>query len=1079
MKSFLILFFTLLISTNRLKAQLIDLNIKGKNLFQVSKILHKQTGYNFTIQDGIVNERGPIYFHCSKMELQAVLKAILNPQIYSFEITPAEKSVQILYKPASNKAVAAKKVDSLPIYDLLGIVVDTANKPLGNATIILKGRGLSIVSDGKGKFRIPGINKENTFIISYLGYKTREFTCGDSSFIKCIMSPQEQQLDSFVSKGYYSVPSDVNPGRIGILRASDIAGQPVSDPLMALAGRFAGVTVRQQSGISGAAIVVNIEGSNSLANGNAPLYIVDGVPLAMSVLNQLQNAAGDISSMQLPQPENIESIEVLKDADASAIYGARGANGIVLIKTKRPAAGKGGLNVSVYSGQGRVTSRLKLMNTQQYLAMRHEGINNDKMEVGDGDYDLVNWDTTRYTNWQKQFLGGHAAITNARASFSGGDAQTRFSIGGAYRRESAVFSPNFASTTLSADLSLLHSSDSNKLNIDIGLHYMKNDNQLPVNDLTPNILLAPNAPSLFTTAGDLNWENNTFLNPYGELLQRYRAVFSHFLGSMKLTYELKPGLKLSANLGTNYIRLDESAVVPLSSMTPLLSTFSWLRSHSEGLNAISSWIVEPQVSYNFKLNAVHAIDVLTGITFQESRQHQHLMVGTDFESDELIGNISMADVKNLNLDTNVYRYKGIYARLGYNYKEQLYLNLTGRNDGSSRFSNDTRNEYFGSAAIGWLFSRTPGFLKIPSLSFGKIYASIGRTGNDQFSDYQFYDTYTVSTGYQGVLGLQRTQLTNYKYKWEILIKSAAGFELRFNERYTIAVNFFRNRTRNQLVKYELPAITGYKYTTDNLPAIVQNHGWELEFAINQIKRRYFSWMSTFNVTIPYNKLISFPNISSSLYSSIYAVGKPLDIRNVYKFKWINPATGIAEFVDFNGDNKIDKQDRYPVNIGPTLYAGWGNTFKYKGLTLSLFLQLVKQSGYYVASMDMPGSFVPSGGNQPLSDKVRWRQAGDIADVQRYSASDMNAKQATDLFAQSDASIVDASYIRLKNVSLSWDLPQLWSTRVKIKAASLFLNSQNLFTWTRFKGLDPETQDFLVRFHQPTQQVIVVGARISL
>ncbi|WP_440134073.1 SusC/RagA family TonB-linked outer membrane protein [Chitinophaga sancti] len=1063
---------------NQLKAQLIDLDLQGQYLSAVKLIIHTKTRCNLTIDRGISQAVGPIYFKCSRMPLKDALKKMLNEDLYAFTIEG--NSVHIERRTFSQKNGSSPLPDSTALRDLRGIVVDTANRPLPGATIFIKSRKEFSVASNDGTFKLSGVTMLDTVMISYMGYETRNFVCSEGVFLKCILLRIYHELEPFSSKGYYSVPRKLNPGRVSGIKARDIQGQPVSDPLMALDGRSAGVTVSPGSGIAGSFIGVNVEGINSMANGNSPLFIVDGVPLAMSIPNQLPNAAGSISSMQLLQPENIESVDVLKDADASAIYGSRGANGIILVKTKRPAAGKTSLNMMVYSGQGKITRGLKLMNTQQYLAMRHEALRNDTLTPGMNDYDLTRWDTTRYTDWQKAFLGGHSNVLNASGTLSGGNQQTQFSFGGGYRRETAVFSHNFASTTLSADMSVLHVSEDKKTNIDIGLHYMNNDNQLPVSDITPKVLLAPNAPSLFTASGDLNWADTSFENPYGQFRQRYQALFNHFLGSFKLTYKLLPKLKLSANLGYNYIQLDERLVIPTSSMSPLYSSISAAREHRKGSNVNQSWIVEPQANYSLSLGDAQKIDLLAGITLQQSKQHQYLLVATNFESDALIENVSMATIKTTNTDENVYRYKGVYARLGYNYKDLLCLNFTGRHDGSSRFSAAKRSEFFGSAAAAWIFSNMPAFRHIPLISFGKVYANIGRTGNDQFSDYQFYDTYTLSTGYGGVPGLERTQLTNYLYKWEILIKSSVGIELCFNQRYTLAANYFRNHTRNQLIKYELPAITGYKYTTENLPAVVQNHGLELEFEAQQIQRENFRWEHAFNLTVPYNKLVYYPNIASSIYASIYEVGQPLNVRFVYEFKGINPNTGIAEFKDVNQDLKVDKLDRTAKVIGPKFFAGWGNRFTYKRLSLDVFFQLVKQTGYYVPNVDlMPGSFSSSGGNLPLSNDHRWTKPGDEAIVQKYAAGSKAAEDAATQYNQSDASIVDASYIRLKTLSISWDLPLLWSTRVKIKSASLFLNSQNLATWTSYKGMDPQVQSFHSTYRQPPQRVIVAGLRISL
>ena len=719
------------------------------------------------------------------------------------------------------------------------------------------------------------------------------------------------------------------------------------------------------------------------------------------------------------------------------------------------------------------------MNTKQYLEMRTEALKNDKAEAGLTDYDLKKWDANRYTDWQETFNGGNSKVLNARAALLGGSMQTQFSISGGYTRETSIFRSNFASITKSTDLSLTHVSDDKKLKADISLHYLNNDNQLPLTDITPRILLAPNAPSLYTPSGELNWENGTFENPAAELLQRYGAIFNHFLGSYRFSYKLLPRLMISANMGYNYIHLNEHLVIPLASMAPSLKEFSMLRSHSVGENSIKSWIVEPQVNYNWKFHPLHSVEALVGITFQESNQSSTLTKGTGFASDAFAQNIAMATKLSMSSDNNMYRYKGIYARLGYNYNDLLSVNLVGRNDGSSRFSAEKRSILFGSAGIAWQFSNTSLFKKYSFLSAGKVHASYGKTGNDQFSDYQFYDTYNVSTGYNGLLGLERTKLTNYLYSWEILIKSAIGIDFCINKKYTTSINYSINHTQNQLVKYDLPTFTGYAYTTANLKANIRSKILELEFLAKQIENKNFSWVSSFNITIPVNKLVAYPDFSSSVNSTIYAVGYPLDIRYVYKFSGINETTGIAEFADLNGDNKIDQEDRYPKFAGIKYYGGLGNTVACKGLTFSFLFQFVKQSGYYVASMETPGRFLAQGGNQPLSGINRWTKPGDISNNQKYSALDMDVRQGTNLMAQSDASIVDASYIRLKNLSISWDFPATLNSRLQTQSVRLYFIAQNLATWTPFRGMDPENQHYHVNYRQPPQTMFLMGIKIGL
>lgn len=1072
---FYLLTIALLLINVRSDAQRINLDVKNARLNKITSILTKETGISFTIHPGVSDAVGEKTIKVHLLSWNAILAQVLNKDSFMIELNGTK--AQIKRRPAPTKTAIDHLRDSIAKYDLHGQVVDTANVILAGATILIKNSSYFNTSDSNGNFHIK-VLPQDTIIISYMGFITREFTGYRNNFLQCILYPTATELPTFVSKGPYTMPKDFNPGNITVITADDINQHPVVNPLQALTGRVTGTTISQESGV-GPDVNIIIQGRNSLSNGIGPLYFIDGVPLTGTILSQLPNAAGYFGSIQTPMPENIASIEVLRDADACAIYGARGANGVILIKTKRPAPTKTTFNVSIYTGQSDIPNRMRLMNTQQYLAMRHEALNNDNLKPTAEDYDLVKWDTTRYTNWQKEILGRRSSVTNAYVGMTGGNEQTMFSIGGGYRRENALFAGHFPNTTKSVDMALLHTADNKKFNADIGLHFKNNDNQLPIADITSSVQLAPNAPALYDSTGKLNWDEDRFQNPYGLIHQRYRAKTNNFLGSLRLSYELLPKLKLSAILGYNYIGMNESLVIPLSSMNQQADNLPQSNSHTQASNSITSWIIEPQASYHFSIKKAHDFDLLMGITFQESNQHQSIMMGSNYESDVLVNNISVVGNVRLFTDNSLYRYNGAYARVGYNYRKVLQLNFTGRKDGSSRFSQNNRTELFGSAGIAWLFTKMPFFPRTSVLDFGKLYANIGRTGNDQFADYRYYDTYGISTGYAGLLGLERTQLTSYLFRWEILIKSSIGLELRCNKRYTLSFNYYWNHTRNQLVQYDLPAVTGFKFTTANLPAEIRNTGLETELGIRAVHKNNFQLDYNINLTVPKNELVYYPNIATSVYYGTYAVGQPLDSRFVFKYTGVDPTTGLPTFADLYKDGQIDIRDKYPRFIGPTFFGGVGMTLKYKGLTFSTLVQFVKQSGYYAANMEMPGAFSSSGGNQPLPDGTRWTKDNRSANLPRYAANNMAASLANTMLTQSDFSIVDASYIRLTNVSVSWNVPASWTNRMQLRSVQFYLKLQNLATWSPFKGLDPSTQHFISPYRQPLQRTGVFGCSIVL
>ena len=352
----ILVFFVLLMTSNQSNGQRFKINVTDKNLHEMLQEVHKETGINFSIQEGITKAIGLITYKSSKITLKQLLKRTINHEFYTFNIKG--NFVQISYRKSPEKPPAEQVTDSTAFLELRGIVVDEENKPLAGATILLKSSRKAYVTGISGHFVVPKAAKRDILMISYIGYESKELPYNGNDFLRCTLSLKEQRLKTIdVDKGYYKDRKAISTGIVASIFAEDIERQPVSDPLYALSGRLPGVFVNQESGINGAAPDVTIQSINSLSNGTAPLYIVDGVPLNMTPLNQLPNAAGNLSSKELPPLGNIERIDILKDADATAIYGSRGANGVVLITTKKGSPGKTRLNVDVSSGEGKIARK--------------------------------------------------------------------------------------------------------------------------------------------------------------------------------------------------------------------------------------------------------------------------------------------------------------------------------------------------------------------------------------------------------------------------------------------------------------------------------------------------------------------------------------------------------------------------------------------------------------------------------------------------------------------------------------------------------------------------------------------------
>jgi TonB-dependent starch-binding outer membrane protein SusC len=1050
----------------------------------------RQGGYVVFYNNKQLNGLGKVSLNLKNVSIKEALEICLKGQSLAFStegktisiITPALTPIA----GAVNHQLYSRLLTTPPV---TGTVRGPNGEPIPGANIIVKGTKRGAVTAPDGSFSVEA-NVGDVLIISSIGYVSKGIRIAEDNtagIINLDFANIEME-EVVVQKGYYSSSRKLNTGSVGTVKAIDIAKQPVSDPLMALTGRIAGVYISQNSGVPGTSLNINIRGKNSLSNGIEPLYIVDGVPFNSSTLSRVMNATGVVNQVMGTspftniRPEDIESIDVLKDADATAIYGSRGANGVILITTKKGKAGKTKFDLNVYRGSSEVTRRFELMNTEQYLAMRNEAFKNDGVEPQSYEFDVNGtWDKSRYTDWQEMMIGGRGHMTNASASISGGDARTQFLFGASYRKETTVFPGNANNEIASANSHVNHKSENSRFNFDFSTNYSSNNNLLPLADFTSYIFMAPNAPTLYDINGQLNWENNTFDNPFANILQTSRVRMENLLSDAVFSFRLVDNLKVKANIGYNSTVLSETALIPGTSIKP--SDFSALsRANTTGHATAKSWIIEPQLHY-FKQIGGHRFDGLVGSTFQSVDRSGILQTAWGFSSDALIENIGSASNLTSTSTFSQYRYNAIFARIGYNYKEKYVINLTGRRDGSSRFGPGKQFGDFGSLGIAWILSKENIISKaIPFLSLGKLRSSIGRSGNDQIQDYNYLPTYESAGNYFGISTLAPDRLSNPAYGWETIDKQEVALELGFfKDRILFNTSVYRNRTRNQLVGYQLPEITGFVSVIANLPAVLQNTGIEIDIATKNLGNTAFEWTTKANLSIPKSQLVSYPNFEASSYTSNYKIGMPLNLRYVYKSTAIDPITGVYTFEDFNKDGEINStQDRYFIDLSVKFFGGITNTFTYKDLSLDVFLQFAKQRNYEFIGAAPPGIFYTTGVNAPVPFLDRWQSEANVGKFQKYTASfSSDAMGVFFNYASSDAVLVDASYIRLKNLSLSWKLPKQWITYAGLQNVRLYAQAQNLFTFTKFTGLDPEIVSYSTLTTLPTLRILTVGIQVSL
>lgn len=1042
---------------------IVSINSKNVSLKEILREIELQTHFMFVCPVELLESYPNADYLFDGKILREVLSHLTRDRGLSYRVSGYNV---ILYK----ERVDAPSKIYVPLV-VTGKVTDfDTGAGLAGVSVVIKGTSMGVVSDYEGNYKINA-NQGDILIFSFVGMNTVEESISNRQVVNVVLKSDVENLHEVViNAGYWDVKARENTGNISRITSSDISKQPTSNPLTSMTGRMPGVYIQQTSGVPGGAVDVQIRGRNSISNGTQPLYIIDGVPfssqsISHEFLSSIYLASG-VSPLNSINPSDIESIEVLKDADATAIYGSRGANGVVLITTKKGKAGRTSFDVNYYHGISKVTKMMDLLNTKEYLSMRKESFANDGisdwLEIPEYDIywpDVTVWDSVRYTDWQDILIGGTAQTDNIQTSLNGGNENTTYVIGAGYYKESTVFPGDQEYQKGSSHIALSHSTPNKKFIANTSVNFVLEKSNLPFRDYTRLArTLAPNAPNLYNHDGRLNWENSTWDNPLAELEKVYDSKNFNVIGNAVFQYNITKWISLKANVGYNNKTIKELTVFPTSARNPEFSPSSKDSYSLHNRSSVQSWIIEPQVLVNRELGKGF-LSAIIGATFQDQTNDLFVIRASGFSSDALIKNTySATTLTTIGDDYSVYRYSGFFGRVNYVLMERFILNLTGRRDGSSRFGPERRFSNFGAAGLAWIFSEEKWFGDgLGFLNYGKLRLSYGTTGNDQIGNYRYLDTYSSVNSYQGLNGLSPSRLFNPDLAWERNKKFESGLELAFfQQRLNFSMSYFRNRSSNQLINYRLPMVTGFTSIQYNLDAVVQNSGFEFELASVNLQKANVKWSTSFNITIPSNKLVAFPGIESSTYADQYVVGQPLNILKLYKYEGVDPTTGVNTFRDENGDGQISLNDdrKTVVVTGQEFYGGLNNSLEFKRFQLDVFFQFVKQTGQnFWAWGAYPGIQI----NQPREVLGRWEKEGDVSSIQKFSAGyDAAAGAGNTNLTQSDYSLSDASFIRLKNVSLSYRLP---TDKLKGIACRVYMQGQNLLTITKYKGLDPESMNF--------------------
>ena len=974
-----------------------------------------------------------------------------------------------------------------------GRVTDaTTGEGVPGATVLLLGTTTGAATNADGTYTLSVPAAGGTIRATFVGYLALEQPIGSSNRLDIALRANTKQLSEVVVVGYGTQSKALVTGAVASVTAQEFEHQPIASIDQALQGRASGVQVQSGSGTPGGAVAVRIRGTNSISASSEPLYVVDGVPINtgsysdIGVGNQQTNALSDIN------PNDIASMEILKDASAAAIYGSRAANGVVLITTKHGQQGRTKVTLDAYRGVQQVREKLDVLNGQQMQDL----INEERTNVGLAPrYVTTNPTSTQSlfstvsTNWQDEIFRT-AKVQNYTLTASGGDARTTFLLSGTYFDQDGIILGSGYKRG-SSRINLDHKiSDKVKIGSNLTLsrsssNRINNDNNI-YGVLSAALLLGGQTPvrnADGTYARDPY--NSTVENPVASaLVPTFKSVQTRAIGNVYAQVEPVAGLVIRSSIGGDYLNLQENRYLP--------STLNVARAVGGQANANSrydiSWLNENTATY-LKHFGDHHFTVLLGQSVQQSFQQGIAATATGFATDK-IQQLTAGATKTLtNSDASEWTLLSYFGRLNYDYQGKYILTAGVRTDGSSRFGTNNKYGWFPSISGSWRIGQERFLADNDVISELKLRAGYGQTGNFNIGNYSSLTLWGVGTAnlanYNNVAGLAPTQLGDPNLTWEKSAEVNLGTDIGvYNNRVLFSANIFRRNTNRLLLNSPLALTSGFASYTTNVGAL-WNKGLELELTTQNVQTTDFNWTSNFNISFIRNEVTKLPNQNAPQtvgFASRLQVGESLGsfygyvADRIYQsadevasdnraarettgnssinYQLPGTSAGDIRFKDLNGDGIITGDDQKIIgHAQPKFFGGFNNQFTYKGIDLAFFFQytygndLLNATRIYTEGMN--SSF-----GQWAGTLDRWTPTNTNTDVPRAAFSDPNSNTRN-----SDRFIEDGSYLRLKTATLGYNLPKDWVKAVHLQNARIYLSGQNLLTFTKYKGLDPEVSTY--------------------
>ena len=1031
----------------------ITLDRENASVLSIIDDIESTTDFKFVYNTKFVDVDRKVTLKVKRESILTVLELLFKDTSTSFAV---EDKQVILTKRELSRKIAPKKESTFqdPIR-ITGTVSEENDIPLAGATVVLKGTAEGVSTDLDGNFEIVVPDEQSVLEISYIGYETQEVTVGNRTAIKVVLRESLSQLENVVVVGYGTQQKVKLTSSIAQVKDTDIQNIPSVGIDQALQGQAAGLFINSSSGAPGAPPLIRIRGQNSINSGNQPFVVVDGIPVLTGNPEFLDSGRSlNFNALSSINPADIQSIEVLKDAAATAIYGSRGSNGVLLITTKRGRIGKTNIRVNLFSGLSAPVEVPDLLNSSEFVEIKSEAFINDGLQVPEI---LLNADTSINTDWVDE-ITRTALMHNIQISADGGNDKFSYFVSGSFRDEEAtIINSDFQRITLRSNLDF---KVGERLNLQSNI-FLGRENQRAYEFVEGGNTRGFEAGLFSIPFNPVRDENGKFVpginlfgflpvNPVRDLVVPDRdATSAKVITNLVVDYKILPYLNFKANTSFDYNQLINKTFFPSST-----SQGFFLNGIASEVNSTTeTYNLEPMLEFKKSFSS-HTFNLIAGSTFFGVNNSQIQVSGRGISRDDLTI-INAAENVFANETASEYKYSSVFGRLNYDYDGKYLFGGSFRRDGSSSFGVDNRFGNFWALSGGWVLTGEEFLNEVEAIDLVKIRASYGVTGNDQIGDFASLSRFGVNNGYNNLPGLQETQLANESLTWEETTSLNIGLDLSFlNSLLTITADYFKNAVNDLLLSVPLSAPAGFNTIFQNVGK-TENKGWELSFNSMNIQNDNFSWSTSFNITSVRNEIMSLVNdepILSSFDAQI--VGESINSFYGMDFLGVDPQTGDVQYRDVDGDGEINRElDRTIIgNPLPRWFGGLTNSFSYKNLSLDVFFQFVKDVDLYDSSIN---AGILNGGvdleNQSTAILNRWQQPGDITDIPRVTtfAGVGNNNRFSSRF------LWDASYIRLKNVTLSYNLPRDLLNTLNIQNLRFYVTGANLLTFTDYPFGDPE------------------------